>query len=132
MDWLSISVPVVGLLAPFAAKAGEAAARKIGEDVYDKLKAWFTKEGDKSAERVLSLYVEEPRVYEKTLQQALAEKAAISPDEFGAYLRKLAALQPGEMSGSSLLAFNASNVAQADRGSSAAVNVNVRDPSDKD
>ena len=43
MDWLPIATAVVGLLAPYAAKAGEEIAKKLGGEAYDALKKrfWF-------------------------------------------------------------------------------------------
>jgi hypothetical protein len=120
MNWTPIISAVIGLLAPYAAKAGEAAAKKLGEDIYAKLKERFRREEDESAERALESYVAEPDVYEEALAKVLTRKAEAQPDDFGALLRQWAG-QAGRGGGTGGQVAIGSNIAQADRGSSASV-----------
>jgi hypothetical protein len=126
MVWTPIVSAVMGLLAPYAAKAGEAAAKKLGEDVYGRLKKRFAESKDESAQKALDSYVAEPDLYEGALSKVLARKAEASPDDFGAFLKALAE-KAGDIGGSGGQTAIGSYIAQADRGSTATVNVNQKD-----
>ncbi|MFC1976135.1 hypothetical protein ACFLXQ_07035 [Chloroflexota bacterium] len=123
MTWIAIATTVIGLLAPFAVKAGEEVAKKMGEDVYNALKKRFQKDDDKRAQKALENYMEEPDLYKDALGTVLTQKAETSPDDFGALLKTLAE-KVGDIGGSGGQTAIGSNIAQADRGSTATVNVN--------
>lgn len=125
MNWTPIIGAVIGLLAPYAAKAGEAAAKKLGEDIYNKLKGRFQRDKDESAQRALDNYVAEPDVYEEALGKVLTRKAEANPDDFGVFLQEMAR-QGGYVSSSGGQVAIGSNIAQADRGSTASVTVNEK------
>lgn len=127
MTWIAIATAVIGLLAPFAVKAGEEVAKKMGEDVYNALKKRFQKDKDEDAEEVLDNYIRKPKVYEDTLSKVLAQKAEGAPDDFGTFLKTLAEKAGGEMSGSGGQTAIGSYIAQADRGSTASISVNKED-----
>ncbi|MBU0704421.1 MAG: hypothetical protein KKC18_11205 [Chloroflexi bacterium] len=123
MNWAPIITAIIGLLAPFTAKAGEAAAKKLGEDVYGKLKERFAKDKDESAQKALDNYVSEPDLYKGALDTVLTRKAEVTPDEFGAFLKTLvekAGVDVGSAGGQTAIG---SYIAQADRGSTATVTV---------
>jgi hypothetical protein len=124
MTWIAIATTVIGLLAPFAVKAGEEVAKKMGEEVYNALKKRFQKNEDKRAQKALENYMEEPDLYKDALNTVLVQKAEASPDDFGAFLKTLAEKAGGDMSGSESITAIGSNIAVANRGSTATVSVN--------
>jgi hypothetical protein len=116
-------------LAPYAAKAGEAAAKKLGEDIYSKLKDRFASDKDESAQKALDNYVAEPDLYEGALGKVLVRKAETSPDDFGAFLKALAK-RVDDIDGSGGQTAIGSYIAQADRGSTATVSATEKDDDD--
>jgi hypothetical protein len=126
MNWLAMAMTVVSLLVPFAVKAGEEAVKKLGGDIYDTLKKRFQADKDDDAQEVLDNYMRKPNVYKNTLGDVLVQKAEQNPDDFGAFLQALAE-KAGDTGGSGGQTAIGSNIAQADRGSSATVNVNKQD-----
>lgn len=122
MSWIAIAGTIMALLAPFAAKAGEEVAKKMGEEVYNKLKERFQNKQDEDAQEVLDNYVRKPVIYEKTLNDVLAQRAENDPEDFGAFLKTLAD-KAGISGGVGGMTAIGSNIAQADRGSTANVNV---------
>ena len=123
MDWMLIATAVIGLVGPYAIKAGEAAAKKLGEDVYNQLKKRFIDDDDKSAENALQNYAAEPALYEGVLQKTLTRKAEADPDGFGSFLTTLAE-KGGDIGGIGGQTATGSYIAQADRGSTASVTTN--------
>ena len=123
MNWIPIAAAVIGLVGPYAIKAGEAAAKKLGEDIYTQLKKRFIGDDDKSAANALESYVAEPDLYEGALQKTLTRKAEADPDGFGGFLTTLAE-KGGDIGGIGGQTAIGSNIAQADRGSTASVTVN--------
>jgi len=126
MDWTIITTAVIGLLAPFAAKVGEGAAKKLGEDIYNKLKGRFIKDKDESAQKVLDNYVAEPDVYDSALGKKLAQKAEANPDDFGVFLKSLAE-KAGGIGGSGGQTAIGSYIQQVDRGSTGIMKIGKTD-----
>jgi len=53
-----IATTAVSFLSPYLAKAGEAAARKVGEDVYEALKARFGRGAERNLKALRRAYDE--------------------------------------------------------------------------
>ena len=123
MNWMPIAATVIGLVGPYAIKTGEAIAKKLGEDIYDRLKQRFIDDEDESGANALENYVAEPDLYESVLQKTLTRKAEADPDGFGGFLTTLAE-KGGDIGGIGEQTAIGSNIAQADRGRKASVTVN--------
>ncbi len=89
MDWTAIGLAATAILGPFLTKAGEAAAAKIGADLYTWLKQRFEKDQDKDAEAALTQLEKKPdsKPRREALAETLTERAASDPDRFGAELQ---------------------------------------------
>ena len=89
MNWTHMGLAVVSILGPFLTKAGEASAKKVGEDFYNWLKQRFQKNQDDDAQMVLTQLEKKPdsKPRREALAETLAERAATDPDGFGAELQ---------------------------------------------
>jgi hypothetical protein len=86
MAWEYISMAAVAILGPYVTKAGESAARKIGEDFYTWLKERFANDDDVQA--TLTQLEQEPDSKRRrdALAETLAERATAEPEGFGSEL----------------------------------------------
>lgn len=85
-DWVSIATIAVSLIAPFVKKAGEKAAEKAGETIFNLIQHKF--KGDDEAESTLKNFEKNPKRHETALVDILKERAETDAD-FGAELKKL-------------------------------------------
>ena len=89
MDWTLIGLAATAILGPFFTKAGEAAAAKVGSDLYSWLKQRFEKEQDDDAKAALAQLEKKPdsKPRREALAETLTERATSDPNGFGAELR---------------------------------------------
>lgn len=99
MDWTNIGLAAVAILGPFLTKAGEVAAEKVSEDLYNWLRQRFQNDQDDDAQMALTQLEKKPdsKPRRETLAETLSERAANDPDDFGAELQsriqKVAAIE---------------------------------------
>lgn len=86
MPWEHISTAAVAILGPYLTKAGESAARKIGEDFYTWLKQRFA--NDDEVQVTLTQLEQEPDSEHQrdALAETLAKRATAEPEGFGSEL----------------------------------------------
>jgi hypothetical protein len=80
MDWITIAASLVGVLTWFVTKTGEGIAQKIGEEIYEFLKAGFR--NDKEGATVLENFAKKPRRYKDVLAEIITDKA-VADTQFG-------------------------------------------------
>ena len=76
MSSLPVWITAVNLLGPFAKKAGEKFAEKVGESLYMALKSRFDRDGDRQGQQILKQYIGDPEIYEGALTKFLERRAA--------------------------------------------------------
>lgn len=105
MDPQTISViatTAVGFLSPYLAKAGEVAAKKVGEDIYQALKARFGKKP--AAQEALADLEKAPS--DTDLQAALRvqlKKLLVEDEAFAAQLQQLLQKAGGTEAGATII-----------------------------
>lgn len=105
MDPQTISViatTAVGFLSPYLAKAGEVAAKKVGEDIYQALKARFGKKP--AAQEALADLEKAPS--DTDLQAALRvqiKKLLVEDEAFAAQLQQLLQKTGGTEAGATII-----------------------------
>lgn len=91
MNWEIYASAITAVLVPYLAKAGEAAAQKIGQDVYSWLKGHFQAKNDQRALSDVTALENEPqsKARQMVLNETIEKRAAADPENFGAELSKL-------------------------------------------
>lgn len=91
MNWEIYASALTAVLLPYLTKAGEAAAQKIGQDVYSWLKNQFQAKNDQSALSDVTALENEPesKARQIVLNETIGKRAKADPENFGAELSKL-------------------------------------------
>lgn len=91
MNWESIALATATVLLPYLTKAGEAAAQKIGQDVYSWLKGHFQAKNDQDALGAVTALENDPQSKARlsVLSETIEKRAKADPENFGAELSKL-------------------------------------------
>lgn len=106
MSWENIGLATVAVLLPYLAKAGEAIAKSLGEDMYNWLKAQFGNNNDNDAVKAIEFLESKPdaEIRVKMLAETISERAKNDPDNFGlAVKQRLEAIQQQPNSTGSLV-----------------------------
>lgn len=125
-NWVSIATLAVSFITPLIKKAGEKAAEKVGEAIFNLIKEKF--KGDEEAESTLKNFEKNPDRHEVPLIDILKEKAEVD-SEFGENLKKLveAASEPSSITTISQQAVGRGIAQAAGSGAKATVSMDKTD-----
>ena len=88
----------VSLITPYVAKAGEAVAEKVGENLFDSIKKRFEEKKDTRGKKALASFRREPQVYAGALEKTLELRS--QDREFHSWLSELVTLAQRDIAGS--------------------------------